>query len=396
MSRRPTLVALGSATAAGLLAATLLSGCAAAPVTASTPTPTELSLTNCGVPLEIAAAPERVVTIKSTSTEMLLALGLGDRIVGTAFQDGPVPDAWAADAAGLVSISDKVPSEEVVLALEPDFVYAGWESNFSADGAGERGELASFGITSYVSPAACQSADQPAKLDFDEVFREITEVGAIFRVDEAAAALVEEQKQSLADIEPVPGDHTAFWFSSGSDTPYSGGDIGNPQLVLETAGLTNIVTGVNATWTPLSWEAVIDANPDVIVLVDAAWNTRRQEDRLPAGQPRDGAARRGQERPLRHRAVRGGRGRRALGRGRRIRRRAGSGARPAVTACRGRWAPGCSCCSSPRSRSPSRSVPPTCGSTRCGVPSPRIWVSARTRSTPCATGSSGSCGSPAS
>ena len=281
----PKNVAVASAAAVGLLAAALLSGCAAAPVTASTPTPTELSLTNCGVPVEIADAPERVVTIKSTSTEMLLALGLGDRIVGTAFQDGPVPDAWAADAAGLVSISDKVPSEEVVLGLEPDFVYAGWESNFSADGAGARDELASLGVTSYVSPAACQSADQPAKLDFDEVFREITEVGAIFRVDAQAAALVEEQKQTLADIEPVPGDHTAFWFSSGSDTPYSGGDIGNPQLVLETAGLTNIVTGVNATWTPLNWEAVIDANPDVIVLVDADWNSADKKIAYLQGNP---------------------------------------------------------------------------------------------------------------
>ncbi len=285
MSRRPTIIALGSATAAGVLAATLLAGCAVAPVTASTPAPTELSLTNCGVPLEIATAPERVVTIKSTSTEMLLALGLGDRIVGTAFQDGPVPDAWAVEAAGLVSISEKVPSEEVVLSLEPDFVYAGWESNFSADGAGERAELATFGVTSYVSPAACQSAGRPAKLDFDEVFREIAEVGAIFRVDDAAAALIAEQEAALEAIDPVPGDHTAFWFSSGSDTPYSGGDIGSPQLVLETAGLTNIVTGVNATWTPLSWEAVIDANPDVIVLVDAAWNTADKKIAYLQGNP---------------------------------------------------------------------------------------------------------------
>ncbi len=283
MSRRPTALALGSGLAAAGLAATLLAGCAATPAPASTPT--ALSLTNCGFALDIDEAPERVVTIKSTSTEMLLAPGLGDRIVGTAFQDGPVPDAWAADAADLVSISDKVPSEEVLLGLEPDFVYAGWESNFSAEGAGERGELASLGVTSYVSPAACQSAEQPAKLDFDEVFREIAEVGAIFRADDAAAALIAEQEAALAGIEPVAGGHTAFWFSSGSDTPYSGGDIGSPQLVLETAGLTNIVSGVNATWTPLNWEAVIDANPDVIVLVDAAWNSADKKIAYLEGNP---------------------------------------------------------------------------------------------------------------
>jgi iron complex transport system substrate-binding protein len=263
--------------------AALLAGCAAAP--AATSTPGALELVNCGFPVAFPAAPERVVTIKSTSTEMLLALGLGDRIVGTAFQDGPVPDEWAADAAGLVSIADKVPGEEAVLALEPDLVYAGWESNFSADGAGERGELASFGVASYVSPAACQSAGQPARLTFEQIFDEIAEVGRIFRVDDAAAALVQQQRDELAAIEKVPGEHTAFWFSSGSDTPYVGGDIGAPQLVMETAGLTNIVSGVNATWTPLNWEAVVAADPDVIVLVDATWNSAAKKIAYLQGNP---------------------------------------------------------------------------------------------------------------
>jgi iron complex transport system substrate-binding protein len=263
----------------------LLTGCAAAASPASTGAPGTVEVDNCGVEVEFAAAPERVITIKSTSTEMLLALGLGDRIVGTAFQDGPVPDEWAADAAHLVSIADRVPGEEAVLDLEPDLIYAGWESNFSADGAGERDELASLGVATYVSPAACQSADQPRKLGFDEVFREITEMGRIFRVEDAAAALVQQQRDELAAIEKVPGAPTALWFSSGSDTPYVGGDIGAPELVMETAGLTNIVGGVNATWTPLNWEAVIDADPDVIVLIDATWNSADKKIAYLEGNP---------------------------------------------------------------------------------------------------------------
>lgn len=275
--RRPVSVL---ATAAASL---LLAGCAstAAPAPASTP----LALTNCGFEVVVDHAPERVVTIKSTSTEMLLALGLGDRIVGTAFQDGPVPAEWAADAAGLVSISDKMPGEEAVLDLEPDLVYAGWESAFTADGVGERSELAALGVAGYVSPAACQSAGQPAKLTFDEVFREIEEMGRIFEVGDAATALVEEQSAALDAIEPVEGSPTAFWFSSGSDTPYSGGDIGAPQLVMETAGLVNIVSGVNATWLPLNWEVVVDADPDVIVLVDATWNSAEKKIAYLEGNP---------------------------------------------------------------------------------------------------------------
>lgn len=262
------------------ISALALSGCASFSLTGATSssTPTidpaaPVTVENCGVEVTFDGAPQRVVTIKSSTTEMLLALGLGDRIVGTAFQDGPVPDEWAADAADLKSIADKVPSEEVVLELEPDLVYAGWESNFSAEGAGERDELATLGVASYVSPSACQSADQPNPLVFDDIFNDISEMAAIFRVD--ATELITDQQQRLAEIVDAPkgGDRTALWYSSGSDTPYVGAGIGAPQLVLDSVGLTNIAADVEATWAPLNWETVVDVDPYFIVLVDATWNT---------------------------------------------------------------------------------------------------------------------------
>ncbi len=70
---------------------------------------------------------------------------------------------------------------------------------------------------------------------------------------------------------------TALWYSSGDDTPYVGAGLGAPELVLETLGLTNIAADVDATWAPLNWEVVVDADPDVIVLVDATWNTAKDK-----------------------------------------------------------------------------------------------------------------------
>ena len=46
-----------------------------------------LTIDNCGQTITLDAAPERVVTIKSTATEMLLSLGLGDKIVRVGFQE---------------------------------------------------------------------------------------------------------------------------------------------------------------------------------------------------------------------------------------------------------------------------------------------------------------------
>ncbi len=229
-----------------------------------------VTIDNCGVEVTFDAAPERVITIKSSTTEMLLALGLEDRIVGTAFQDGPVPERWADAAAGLTSLSEQFPSEEVVLENEPDLVYAGWESAFSAETAGDRAELANLGVATYVSPSACRSI-QPPKLTFDDVFAEIEQVASIFRVD--ASSLVAGQRAALEGLEAPGDDRSALWYSSGTDTPYVGAGIGAPQLVLETLGLDNVAGAVDATWAPFTWESVVDADPYFIVLVDATWNT---------------------------------------------------------------------------------------------------------------------------
>ena len=237
-----------------------------------------LTIDNCGTEVTLEAAPERVVTIKSSTLELLLALGVGERVVGTAFSDGPVPDAYTDAASDLEVLSDKVPSQEVTLAAEPDLVFAGWESNLTAEGAGDRDTLAKLGVASYVAPAACKGEGyMPNPLTFDEVFREFEEAGAIFGVQDAAAELVAAQRAELDAIEPDDGGLTALWYSSGDDTPYVGAGIGAPQMIMDAAGLENVAADVEDTWTSMGWEAIVAANPDVIVLVDAAWNTAEQK-----------------------------------------------------------------------------------------------------------------------
>ena len=232
-----------------------------------------VTVDNCGTEVTFDAPPERVVTIKSTSTELMLALGLADRIVGTAFADGPVPKQWADEAADLEVLSDLAPGNEVVLEAEPDLVFAGWESNLAADTAGERDTLAKLGVNSYVSPAACQDPDhQPDKMTFDLLFDQFHEAGEIFGVPDAADELVEEQQSALDDVGTAQEGTTALWWSSGEDTPFVGGTIGAPQMVMDAVGLTNVVTE-EETWSSLGWESILDADPDVLVLVDATWNS---------------------------------------------------------------------------------------------------------------------------
>ncbi|MEU4386907.1 putative F420-0 ABC transporter substrate-binding protein [Promicromonospora sp. NPDC023805] len=232
-----------------------------------------VTLDNCGFETVVDAPPERVVTIKSSTTEMLLALGLGDRIVGSAFLDGPVPDSLKSVPAVEEPFAAEAPGSEATLELEPDLVYAGWESNLTAETAGDRATLAQLGVATYVSPAACkEDGYMPDPLTFDTVFDEITEVGSLFDAEDAATQLVEEQRTALDAIVPDDRGLTALWWSSGDDTPYVGAGIGAPQMIMDAAGLTNVSSDVHDTWTSLGWENVVEADPDVLVLVDAAWN----------------------------------------------------------------------------------------------------------------------------
>ncbi|MFI2104846.1 putative F420-0 ABC transporter substrate-binding protein [Isoptericola sp. NPDC019693] len=291
MPRLPRATVPGAALLA--LSFVALAGCAQDPADAapsaaassggsSDGTAYPLTLDNCGVETTVDAAPQRVVTIKSSTTEMLLALGLGDRIVGSAFLDGPVPDSLAETAADVPAVAEpmaeQVPGAEAVLGLEPDLVYAGWESNLTADGAGDRETLAKLGVATYVSPAACKAPEyMPDPLTFDDVFAEIDEVGEVFDAAEAADDLVATQQDALASVTPDDRGLTALWYSSGDDIPYVGAGIGAPQMIMDAVGLENVAGDVHDTWTSFSWEQAIDADPDVIVLVDATWNSAEQK-----------------------------------------------------------------------------------------------------------------------
>ena len=282
-----TIRALGAIPALALLLAAGLSGCAGAPATSAEPTAAEpVVLDNCGTEVTIDSAPQRILTIKSSTLELALALGAGDRIIGSAFADGPLPEDLAADAGDITVVSDKVPSKEAVLELEPDLVFAGWESNFSVDGAGDRADLEKLGITTYVAPAACKAPGyMPDPLTFDTVFDGFAEAGQLLGEEDAATALIAEQRADLDAITPDDRGLSALWYSSGTDQPFVGAGIGAPQMIMSAAGLDNVFADVHDTWTSSSWELIADADPDVIVLVDAAWNTAASKIALLTSNP---------------------------------------------------------------------------------------------------------------
>lgn len=88
------------------------------------------TVTNCGVKTTFEQAPERAVTMNQHVTEVMLALGLEDRMAGTAFLDDKILPEYRAAYDRIEVVADEYPSYEKLIATSPDFVYGGYASAF--------------------------------------------------------------------------------------------------------------------------------------------------------------------------------------------------------------------------------------------------------------------------
>lgn len=251
-----------------------LSGCNGAPEPAAQAhSAAAVTITSCGYSSAVSA-PQRAVTLNQGATEVMLSLGLQDRMAGTAYLDDTVADRWQQAYRRVPVLAKNYPSREKFLSAEPDFAYASYASAFEAKAVGTRDELKSSGIGSYLSPFGCPDKDQQPKPSFAAVWDEVHAVARAFGVTDRADAIEADQRKKLnsaADLATGQG-QKIFWYDSGDKTPFAGTGGGGPQLIIDAVGADNVFGGVDGGWADVSWEKVIKADPDVIVVADASWS----------------------------------------------------------------------------------------------------------------------------
>ena len=285
MTRRG-LLAIGVAGAGSLL----LAGCGTVAVPQPVAEPTEpdpeaetaytpVTIENCGFAITYDQPPQRAITLSQEATELMLALGLQDSMVGTSYlRDWVHPDFQAAFDQ-IPILAEKYPSHEVILGTETDFVYAAFVSAWEReDVAGPRDALLELGIASYQSAANCKDG----KVTVEDVFEDFLKIGQIFGVTERAEAYVAEQRARLADIRAKAGPRdpkvSVFIYDGGTDSPYAAVGTGMGNALVEEAGGVNIFADVEGLYATVNWETVVDRNPDVIVLFDMpGWSTAAEK-----------------------------------------------------------------------------------------------------------------------
>jgi iron complex transport system substrate-binding protein len=157
-------------------------------------------LDNCDREVVIEEPPERAVSLNQGTTELLLALDLGDRIVGTATWTEPIREDLAERNERVPRLSDGTPSWEAVLDKEPDFVVGLYHAMFTNERVASRERFEQLGVPTYLSPTSCLPEEAPLAepVELSDIYGEIADIAEVFGVPERGERLISELRDQVA------------------------------------------------------------------------------------------------------------------------------------------------------------------------------------------------------
>lgn len=221
-----------------------------------------MTFDNYGREVTINKKPTKVLTLGPNATEVFAALGLGDYVIGRSLVNhsrGPL-DEYADVVNAIPELNHADATREAVLSSGADFIYAlDWE--ISEDGCNIE-EVAQYGMDVYVN-----SATTP-----EEQYQEILDIGKIFGVEDKAEAFVADQKARVAAVqEKLKGQEPVkvLVYDSGNDGVFTCSGTNFESLLVGYAGGENLFKDLTEKqWITVSYEEVLNRNPDVILIHD--------------------------------------------------------------------------------------------------------------------------------
>ncbi|HEX7094423.1 MAG TPA: ABC transporter substrate-binding protein [Acidimicrobiales bacterium] len=198
------------------------------------------------------AAPQRIVSISSTATEVLFAIGAGDAVVAVDDYSTYPPEAPRTD------LSAFTPNVEAIAGYEPDLVVL---SNDTDDVVSRLHDL---GIETFVMPAA---------QTLDEAYAQWEELGARTGHAEEAAELVETTKRRIqAAIDRAPKfERPLRYYHELESTLYTVTSQTFIGAIYSLVGLESIAdkaADASGGYPQLSAEFIVDEDPDLVFLAN--------------------------------------------------------------------------------------------------------------------------------
>ena len=232
-----------------------------------------VTVKSCNRDVTFDQAPARAIANDVNLIEMMLALGLRDRMIGYTGVSGwkTLDEKLRQGVAELPELSARYPTREVLAGAEPDFFFAGWNYGMTVGGEVTPETLAPLGIKTYELTESCIFVGPKARSSMQDMYADLLALGTIFGVEDRAQSLVEGYKAKLAELTAGIDPATplrVFVYDSGEETPFTAGAYAIPTALIEAAGGVNIMADLDKSWATVAWEPVVERNPEVIVIVN--------------------------------------------------------------------------------------------------------------------------------
>lgn len=204
-----------------------------------------------GRDITLEKAPERIISIIPSNTEILFGLGLDEEIVGVSDNDDYPEQAATKEKVGGMEFN-----LELMASLKPDIVFAHGASMYSFEKGME--QLEALGIPVFVVKDA---------VNFEETYETIKQIGQLTGRSAQAEEMVATMQKDIEDLKTKAAgleEKSAFIVVGTEPNLFAAGTGTFINEMLGAIGVNNSVTLPN--WPQYSAEQFVKDNPDVILV----------------------------------------------------------------------------------------------------------------------------------
>ncbi len=205
---------------------------------------------DAGRRVSLPARVDRVISLAPNLTEIVFAVGAGDRLVGrTSYCDYP------AAAKNVTEVGDTLhPSLERIIALRPQVVLVSTASQLEVFTQ----QLQNQNIAVFVTDPK----------DLDGVFRSLDQIGRMLGQTEQAAQLVQKLRERTAAVEQAVKSQkpVRVFFQLSAKPLYTAGHDAFVTDLMRRAGADSVTADVPGAWPKYSDESALASKPEAIIL----------------------------------------------------------------------------------------------------------------------------------
>ncbi len=214
------------------------------------PSATQQLTDDAGRTVTLPARVDRVITLAPNLTEIVFAIGAGDRVVGdTTYCDYP------PEAKNVAKVGDTLhPSLERIIALRPQVVLVSTASQLEVFTQ----QLQSQNIAVFVTDPH----------DLEGVFKSIEQIGRMLGQDQQAQALVKKLRERSNAVEQAvkQAKPVRVFYQVSAEPLYTAGSDAFVTDLMRRAGAISVTGEVPGAWPKYSNESALAAKPEAIIL----------------------------------------------------------------------------------------------------------------------------------